>query len=192
MAFFKGPKRSFGGNRPESSPREYGRAREGGDRGGFGGSKPWANSGQMFPATCSNCNKACEVPFQPNGSKPVYCKDCFGSMKGSDDRAPRSDRGDRPSYDSRPSFTPRSAPASAPANDETKKQIDVLTAKVDALAKSLDYAVQLIKGTAPVSKKEAVTVAPVAATVEVAEAPQKEAKKVAKPAAKLAKKAGKK
>jgi CxxC-x17-CxxC domain-containing protein len=32
---------------------------------------------QMFPATCAECGKSTEVPFQPNGYKPVYCNDCY-------------------------------------------------------------------------------------------------------------------
>ena len=32
---------------------------------------------QMFPATCSECGKSTEVPFQPRGDKPVYCSDCY-------------------------------------------------------------------------------------------------------------------
>ena len=32
---------------------------------------------QMFPATCAQCGKTTEVPFQPRGDKPVYCSDCF-------------------------------------------------------------------------------------------------------------------
>lgn len=31
----------------------------------------------MYRATCSQCGKSCEVPFKPNGSKPVFCSDCF-------------------------------------------------------------------------------------------------------------------
>ncbi len=33
---------------------------------------------QKFDAVCSNCGKKCQVPFRPDGEKPVYCKDCFG------------------------------------------------------------------------------------------------------------------
>ncbi len=36
---------------------------------------------QMFPATCAQCGKATEVPFQPRGDKPVYCSDCFRQMR---------------------------------------------------------------------------------------------------------------
>ena len=32
---------------------------------------------QTFPATCSECGKATQVPFQPRGDKPVYCSDCY-------------------------------------------------------------------------------------------------------------------
>ena len=31
----------------------------------------------MFQATCSQCGGVAEVPFQPRGDKPVYCRDCF-------------------------------------------------------------------------------------------------------------------
>ena len=36
---------------------------------------------QMFPATCAQCGKQTEVPFQPRGDKPVYCRDCFTKNK---------------------------------------------------------------------------------------------------------------
>ena len=32
---------------------------------------------QMFPATCAECGKDTEVPFEPRGDKPVYCSDCY-------------------------------------------------------------------------------------------------------------------
>ncbi|KJS83091.1 MAG: zinc-binding protein [Peptococcaceae bacterium BICA1-8] len=32
---------------------------------------------QMFSATCSSCGVQTQVPFKPNGTKPVYCRDCF-------------------------------------------------------------------------------------------------------------------
>lgn len=35
---------------------------------------------RMYPAICSRCGKETEVPFQPNGSKPVYCKECYRSV----------------------------------------------------------------------------------------------------------------
>ena len=38
---------------------------------------------QMFPATCAECGKATEVPFEPRGDKPVYCSDCYRKMRPS-------------------------------------------------------------------------------------------------------------
>lgn len=32
---------------------------------------------QLFTTTCSNCGVETQVPFKPNGTKPVYCRDCF-------------------------------------------------------------------------------------------------------------------
>jgi len=36
---------------------------------------------QMFDAVCVNCEKEIKVPFKPDPSRPVYCKDCFEKMK---------------------------------------------------------------------------------------------------------------
>ena len=51
-----------------------GGGREGGYGGGGGGGRR-----EMFQATCSQCGGVAEVPFQPRGDKPVYCRDCFQS-----------------------------------------------------------------------------------------------------------------
>ncbi len=32
---------------------------------------------KMFKITCAECNKEAEVPFEPTGDRPVYCRDCF-------------------------------------------------------------------------------------------------------------------
>lgn len=47
--------------------------------GGGGGSSRGPR--QMFPAVCAQCGKETEVPFQPRGDKPVYCRDCFVKNK---------------------------------------------------------------------------------------------------------------
>ena len=50
-----------------------GRNQSGGGRSSGGGQR------EMFRATCSQCGGVAEVPFQPRGDKPVYCRDCFSS-----------------------------------------------------------------------------------------------------------------
>lgn len=38
---------------------------------------------QMYQVTCAECQKDCEIPFKPNGDRPVYCKECFSRRKSS-------------------------------------------------------------------------------------------------------------
>jgi len=65
----------FGGRSGGSGGRFGGRGGSGG-RGGF-------NRGprEMHKATCGDCGKDCEVPFEPKQDKPVYCSECFQSHK---------------------------------------------------------------------------------------------------------------
>lgn len=67
--------------------------------------KPFNKSGgrfdgpmQKYKADCAKCGAVCEVPFRPNGKKPVFCSNCF--VKDADD-APRGRRefSPRPSFD---------------------------------------------------------------------------------------------
>ncbi|MFL5778416.1 MAG: CxxC-x17-CxxC domain-containing protein [Chloroflexota bacterium] len=63
----------------------------GGYSGGSGSSGGYSSGGgynrdrgprEMFSATCSNCGREAQVPFRPTSGKPVYCSDCFRSMRG--------------------------------------------------------------------------------------------------------------
>ena len=47
------------------------RKAERGDGGGYGSPR------QLFPAVCAECGQDTEVPFEPRGDRPVYCRDCF-------------------------------------------------------------------------------------------------------------------
>jgi CxxC-x17-CxxC domain-containing protein len=53
------------------------------DRQGSGGGGSYGAPRQMFPATCAQCGKTTEVPFQPRGDKPVYCSDCYRKTRPS-------------------------------------------------------------------------------------------------------------
>lgn len=56
---------------------------------GGGGSSSYGGGGggydrpprQMYDATCADCGKTAQVPFQPTGSRPVYCNDCFRARR---------------------------------------------------------------------------------------------------------------
>ncbi|MFC1632959.1 CxxC-x17-CxxC domain-containing protein [Patescibacteria group bacterium] len=39
---------------------------------------------ELYNAVCSSCNKAFEVPFKPDGVRPVYCKDCLPEARRKD------------------------------------------------------------------------------------------------------------
>lgn len=121
---WKGGSKSFGGKKPWD---------RGGSRGGF--EKRGFDKPEMHRATCAACNQACQVPFKPNGSRPIYCSNCFGR---DEDRGPsKSFRNDKPSF--KPSFE---RPASAYSADnksveKMKEQFNILNSKLDILIKAL-------------------------------------------------------
>ncbi len=41
---------------------------------------------QMFPAVCAQCGKETEVPFEPREGRPVYCSDCYRTVKSNSGR----------------------------------------------------------------------------------------------------------
>jgi CxxC-x17-CxxC domain-containing protein len=54
------------------------------ERGGGGGGGTGFGGGarrQMYPATCAQCGKTTQVPFEPRTGKPVYCSDCYRNVK---------------------------------------------------------------------------------------------------------------
>jgi CxxC-x17-CxxC domain-containing protein len=88
---------------------------------------------QKFDAVCSNCGKKCQVPFRPDGEKPVYCKDCFG--------APREAMAGKKSFSAaRPAFAPRTP--SAPEG----KTIAALTRQIAAMNTKIDTMLKILEG----------------------------------------------
>ena len=37
---------------------------------------------EMHVAICANCGKEAKVPCKPREDRPVYCSECFASMRG--------------------------------------------------------------------------------------------------------------
>lgn len=111
--------------------------------GGGGGGRDFNRGGgrvrEMFRTTCSNCGNECEVPFKPNGSKPVFCSNCFEKNGGGEsnrfggdrDRAPR-----RPSFSENRSYDrPQSfdRPQHTPRPEQNNDQFASLNAKLDRI-----------------------------------------------------------
>ena len=124
--------RSFGGgSKFGGGDRKFGN-KFGGPR---GGDKPFGRP-ELFPATCSSCGKACEVPFRPTGEKPVYCRDCFGKQEQAPWRA--DERRERPQRD----FTPDRAPR--PFGGKDSGDIDGLKHRILSLEGKLDRVLEIL------------------------------------------------
>ena len=72
---------SSGGYSSGGSYSAGGYGNGGGGGSSYGGSRD-RGTREMFTATCSNCGREAQVPFRPTSGKPVYCSDCFRSMRG--------------------------------------------------------------------------------------------------------------
>jgi CxxC-x17-CxxC domain-containing protein len=36
---------------------------------------------EMHTVKCSECGKEAQVPFKPDGERPVYCRECFAKKR---------------------------------------------------------------------------------------------------------------
>ena len=61
------------------------RATRRGDRYGDTGGGSYRSYGprQMFEVTCASCGRPAQVPFEPKGTRPVYCNDCYQKTRAS-------------------------------------------------------------------------------------------------------------
>ncbi len=73
----------------------------------------------LHKAMCSECGAACEVPFKPNGKKPVLCRNCYRPEEGG------------PS----PKLTHR--PAAVGGSDAVVDQLKTLNVKMDLVLRAL-------------------------------------------------------
>ncbi len=124
---------------------------------------------QLYKATCTTCGKSCEVPFKPNGTKPVLCRDCFASKNP----APAQN-----------TFT-RSETTPRPENGALKAQLAALEAKVERIIELLEEVTKKVTNLAPQTPK-------VVNSIEVAKSDEVVATKTPKTKAKAEKKTVKK
>lgn len=93
---------------------------------------------KMYKADCANCGTVTEVPFRPNGMKPVYCRDCFNREDGREERPrfPKKDFGTRtynPRDDRPQRFERPERQAQDPRIDALQRQLQNVEAKLDSL-----------------------------------------------------------
>lgn len=116
-----------------------------GGGGGFGGRD--SGRSELHKTNCSECQKPCEVPFKPNGLKPVYCRSCFKNHDG--ESAPRESRGE-PREGARRDFGGKSFGRAADiiqrstserfgsSSAMTSDQFQILNTKLDEILDALD------------------------------------------------------
>jgi len=93
---------------------------------------------ELFSATCSKCQKSCEVPFRPSTDKPVYCSACFNKRDNETERHSNSDtRGETNHRQARTDFTkPQQQPESSAQNRELgdiKRQLITIEARLNRI-----------------------------------------------------------
>ncbi|TSD06337.1 MAG: hypothetical protein Greene07147_196 [Parcubacteria group bacterium Greene0714_7] len=88
---------------------------------------------EMHQATCVDCGKMCEVPFRPNGKKPVFCRDCFASKREDSSRS----FSHAPS-NARPAFRSNSSEGGERQGNDLKNQVELLHSKVDKLTRMIE------------------------------------------------------
>lgn len=111
--------------------------------------------GTLHKAVCSDCRQTCEVPFKPNGEKPVFCFDCFrkndnGDSRGPMHRATCSDCGNQCELSFKPAgkkpiyctqcFSKNLAggPKEPRKNEPSNTQLELINAKLDQILELLN------------------------------------------------------
>ncbi len=106
----------------------------------FGGSRaPWKGGGsfghdqrrELHDATCTSCGADCQVPFRPDGHKPVLCRNCF-KKDGAEGRFMRDANSARSS-----SRFERSERAPQADNSKIEARLNAIESKLDLLIEAL-------------------------------------------------------
>ncbi|MFI5260443.1 MAG: CxxC-x17-CxxC domain-containing protein [Candidatus Paceibacteria bacterium] len=84
------------------------------------------SSEEAHKTTCDGCHAACEVPFRPNGKKPVYCRNCY---KGKETTT---------SFTGQPFSRPTELSPEAAGASDLKKQFAILNTKLDRLISAIE------------------------------------------------------
>ena len=80
---FSGEEQEFFAMKGYSEPKRCPSCRQArkAERGGGGGGGGGGGARQLFPAVCAECGTDTEVPFEPRGDRPIYCRSCFSKRE---------------------------------------------------------------------------------------------------------------
>jgi len=87
-------------------------------------------SNETHKTTCDGCHAPCEVPFKPNGKKPVYCRNCY---KGKETTT---------SFTGQPFSRPTEYKEDG--SNDLKKQFSILNTKLDRLISAIEAQTRVI------------------------------------------------
>ncbi len=88
---------------------------------------------QKYDAICSTCGKRCQVPFRPDGSRPVYFNECFGAPH--DVSESKGKFAGRKDFAQRPFEAPR---AGGKSIADLERQIGAMNTKIDTMLRILE------------------------------------------------------
>lgn len=131
---------------------------------------------QLFKTNCTTCGRECEVPFRPDGKKPVLCRDCFAAKNAAPTNATN-----------RTAFTPNERIGRKPernyaeASTSHPQTLDysILTKQLNALEVKVNQLLELVKAS-EVIVKALPSITPMSATDAIS-APSEVPTKVRKP-----------
>jgi len=133
--------------------RDFNRDRRGSGGGDFK-RRDFDRPSVMHQAICSNCGKACEVPFKPNGSKPVFCRECFQNNR-------TSDSGRSESFQGRTNFQERgNRQAEVPNFGEQFRELNIKLDKIFNLL-TVKEPVEYVEKSQPAQTVSAIELPPV-------------------------------
>lgn len=91
----------------------------------------------VYKTICSVCHKPCEVPFKPNGKKPVFCDACFSKTKESQTPTFTKQKNktvfETPDDVIMPEYTKNTLPTTDMRIAELKRELSSANAKLDKL-----------------------------------------------------------
>lgn len=182
-------RKEFLGGRPKSDANYGPKKRfESNDRGPRRDDRGSDRKIELFTTACTTCGKSCEVPFKPDGTKPVLCRDCFAAKNAGGDNTRTTNRFASNDFGARKPERSFDAPRVERAPGVSKEDFAALSRHVTALDAKINEILAIVK-----SAHGAVEKSPVAAEATVTEdAPIKKERKPKKAAKKVVKKAVKK
>lgn len=181
-------RKEFLGGRPKSDANYGPKKRfESNDRGPRRDERGGERKIELFTTACTTCGKSCEVPFKPDGTKPVLCRDCFAAKNAGGDNARSNNRFASNDFASRKPERSFDAPRVERTPSVSKEDFVALSRHVTALEAKINEILAIVKSAHVAVEKtpvEAEAASAEAAPVKKERKPKKATKKVVKKVAK--------